>query len=89
MPVKTYLHIWDAFLFEGSKVLFRYAIAIFKYMETGLLKQGDYMSIYNTLRDGLEYLTDTQTLTQVIEINIQFRFSKNWEISFVKFFKNS
>ena len=39
MPVKTYLHIWDAFLFEGSKVLFRYAIAIFKYMETGLLKQ--------------------------------------------------
>ena len=20
MPVKTYLHIWDAFLFEGSKV---------------------------------------------------------------------
>jgi len=65
VPVKTYLHIWDAFLFEGSKVLFRYAIAIFKYMETGLLKQGDYMSIYNTLRDGLEYLTDTQTLTQI------------------------
>ena len=75
MPVKTYLHIWDAFLFEGSKVLFRYAIAIFKYMETGLLKQGDYMSIYNTLRDGLEYLTDTQTLTQV-KIKMQFKFSK-------------
>ena len=65
VPVKTYLHIWDAFLFEGSKVLFRYAIAIFKYMESGLLKQGDYMSIYNTLRDGLEYLTDTSTLTQI------------------------
>jgi len=65
MPVKTYLHIWDAFLFEGSKVLFRYAIAVFKYMENTLLKQGDYMSIYNTLRDGLEYLSDIQTLTQV------------------------
>lgn len=65
VPVKTYLHIWDAFLFEGSKVLFRYAIAIFKYMESKLLKQGDYMSIYNTLRDGLEHTTDTQALTQI------------------------
>jgi len=65
MPVKTYLHIWDAFLFEGSKVLFRYAIAIFKYMESVLLKQCDYMTIYNTLRDGLEYLTDMPTLTQI------------------------
>lgn len=65
VPVKTYLHIWDAFLFEGSKVLFRYAIAIFKYMESALLKQADYMSIYNTLRDGLEYLSDTQSLTQI------------------------
>lgn len=26
------------------------------------------MSIYNTLRDGLEYLTDTQSLTQVSTI---------------------
>ena len=34
-------------------------------MENTLLKQGDYMSIYNTLRDGLEYLSDIQTLTQV------------------------
>ena len=99
MPVKTYLHIWDAFLFEGSKVLFRYAIAIFKYMETGLLKQGDYMSIYNTLRDGLEYLTDTQTLTQV-KISYSLDFIKrsqkvdktltvNWDISFIRFFKVS
>ena len=27
------------------------------------------MSIYNTLRDGLEYLTDLQTLTQVRPCN--------------------
>ena len=46
-------------------MLFRYAIAIFKYMETTLLKQCDYMSIYNTFRDGVEYLSDIQTLTQV------------------------
>ena len=24
LPVSTYLHIWDAFLFEGSKVLLEY-----------------------------------------------------------------
>ena len=34
-------------------------------METTLLKQCDYMSIYNTFRDGVEYLSDIQTLTQV------------------------
>merc|ERR1711997_131506 len=34
-------------------------------MENTILKQGDYMSIYNTLRDGLEYLSDIQTLTQI------------------------
>ncbi len=47
------------------QVLFRYAIAIFKYTEDSLLKQNDYMSIVNTLRDRLESLTDIETLTQV------------------------
>jgi hypothetical protein len=65
IPVKTYLHIWDPFLFEGSKVLCGYAIAIFKYMETILLQQTDYMTIYHTLRDGLESLVDTRKLTQI------------------------
>ena len=52
-------------LFHTFQVLFRYAIAIFKYMENILLQQTDYMTIYRTLRDGLETLVDTRKLTQV------------------------
>ncbi len=47
------------------QVLFRYAIAIFKYMEPELLIQNDYMAIVNTLREGLESCHDIGTLTQV------------------------
>ena len=53
-----------------SQVLFRYAIAIFKYMENILLQQTDYMTIYRTLRDGLETLVDTRKLTQVCSSDI-------------------
>ena len=34
-------------------------------MESILLQQTDYMTIYRTLRDGLETLVDTRKLTQV------------------------
>jgi len=65
LPVNTYLHIWDAFLFEGSKVLFRYALAILKSIEEKIMRQNDYMSIFNTLRTEIESLTDVKNLTQI------------------------
>ena len=65
LPVNTYLHIWDALLFEGSKVLFRYAVAILKMIEDKLLKANDYMSIFNTFRTEIDTLADVQTLTHV------------------------
>jgi hypothetical protein len=46
-------------------VLFRYAIAVFKYLEDSLLAQTDYMSIFNTLRTEVEKLNDVKKLTQV------------------------
>ncbi|KAF2191408.1 RabGAP/TBC [Zopfia rhizophila CBS 207.26] len=30
LPIETVLRVWDAFLYEGPKALFRYALAIFK-----------------------------------------------------------
>ena len=51
-------------------MLFRYAVAIFKYTEESLLKQNDYMSIVNTLRDRLESLNDIEALTQVRIVGI-------------------
>jgi len=65
LPVATYLHIWDALLFEGSKVLFRYALAILKYIEEKLLRQNDYMSIFSTFRTEVESLSDVKRLTQI------------------------
>ncbi|KAK6462003.1 TBC1 domain family member 2A-like isoform X1 [Huso huso] len=32
------LRVWDAFLYEGTKVIFRYALALFKYNEEDILK---------------------------------------------------
>jgi len=65
LPVATYLHIWDAFLFEGSKVLFRYALAILKLIEGKIMRQNDYMSIFNTFRTEIEGLSDVKNLTQI------------------------
>jgi len=65
LPVNTYLHIWDAFLFEGTKVLFRYAISIFKSFEEKLLRQNDYMSIFNTFRAELDSSFDVKKLTKI------------------------
>ena len=61
-----FCHVFECLFTQFAfQVLFRYAIAIFKYMESILLQQTDYMTIYRTLRDGLETLVDTRKLTQV------------------------
>ena len=39
---------WNIFVL--LQVLFRYALGILSYMEEKLMKQGDYMSIFNTFR---------------------------------------
>merc|ERR1719195_2122205 len=70
LPVNTYLHIWDAFLFEGSKVLFRYALAILKSVEEKLLRQTDYMSLFSTFKTEVESLADVKELTKIAFHNL-------------------
>lgn len=50
IPTSVYLHIWDVFLFEGSKILFRFALAILKMHETDLLSLKDSASFNQYLR---------------------------------------
>nr|XP_045612119.1 TBC1 domain family member 2B-like [Procambarus clarkii] len=64
IPPVTYLTIWDSFLYEGSKVLFRYALAIFKLCEEGVLERCDYMDIFNYLRSVPEPITDIPRLQE-------------------------
>lgn len=65
IPAETYLYIWDVFLYEGNKVLFRFALAIFKICETEILNQEDYMAINRYLRTMPERMTNTKQLGQV------------------------
>ncbi|XP_068737715.1 TBC1 domain family member 2B-like [Montipora capricornis] len=64
-PVQTSLRVWDTFLFEGNKVLFRFALAVFKNSEEQLLKCTDHMSIFNFLRQMPETVTDANSLCQI------------------------
>ena len=49
------------------QVLFRYALAVFKYLEEELLQHSDYMAIFHTLRSQVDKLNDVRKLTQVSE----------------------
>ncbi|XP_065903311.1 TBC1 domain family member 2A-like [Dysidea avara] len=50
VPTETMLQIWDAFLYEGSKVLFRYSIVLFKNNKEQLLKLDNTSAIFNQVR---------------------------------------
>lgn len=62
---QTMLRIWDTFLYEGSKVLFRFAIAIFKYNEEALLSKDNSIAIFNHLRTMCQEATDVNKLVEV------------------------
>ncbi|KAG8201950.1 hypothetical protein JTE90_027425 [Oedothorax gibbosus] len=65
VPVEIYLRIWDIFLYEGSKVLFRFAIAFFKSCENEILQVKDYLALNKYLRNMAEDCTDIKKLTNV------------------------
>ncbi|KAL4236317.1 TBC1 domain member 2A [Mactra antiquata] len=50
VPTEMFLRIWDTFLYEGSKVLFRFAIAFLKKSENEILKQKDGLYLNRYLR---------------------------------------
>ncbi|CAG5087134.1 Oidioi.mRNA.OKI2018_I69.PAR.g11464.t1.cds [Oikopleura dioica] len=52
IDITVTLKIWDAFLFEGNKVLIRWCIAIFLYHEDKLLKCCDSSQVMQTLRSN-------------------------------------
>ncbi|XP_064624236.1 TBC1 domain family member 2B-like isoform X4 [Lineus longissimus] len=65
IPVETFLRIWDDFLYEGTKVLFRFAIAFFKYAEEDILALKDHMAIHKYLRVLGETMLDCRRLSQI------------------------
>ncbi|NXJ86240.1 TBD2A protein, partial [Trogon melanurus] len=59
------LRVWDAFLYEGTKVIFRYALAIFKYNEEEILRIHDSVEIYQYLRFFTRMITDGRKLMNI------------------------
>ncbi|XP_022094216.1 TBC1 domain family member 2B-like [Acanthaster planci] len=65
VPPETMLRIWGTLLYEGNKVLFRFALAFFKMSEAQLLVLHDYIHIFNYLRKMTSKMTDISRLTQI------------------------
>ncbi|KAM3848904.1 TBC1 domain family member 2A isoform 2-T3 [Vipera latastei] len=59
------LRVWDAFLYEGTKVIFRYALAIFKYNEEAILKIQDNLEFYQYLRFFTKTICDGRKLMSI------------------------
>ncbi|XP_075060720.1 TBC1 domain family member 2A isoform X1 [Mixophyes fleayi] len=59
------LRVWDAFMYEGTKVIFRYALAIFKYNEEEILKLNDEMDIYQYLSFFTKTICDGRKLMNI------------------------
>jgi len=57
-------HVWDIFLYEGSKVLFRYALALFKLNEEEILKYDDHAEVFNFMKNMTNKIIDPRQLTQ-------------------------
>ncbi|XP_053335431.1 TBC1 domain family member 2B [Clarias gariepinus] len=54
--------IWDAFLYEGPKIIFRFALALFKCKEEEFLKLQDPMAIFKYLRYFTRTILDARKL---------------------------
>ncbi|KAL7858402.1 hypothetical protein AOLI_G00185040 [Acnodon oligacanthus] len=65
LPSDILLKVWDAFFSEGTKVIFRYALAFFKYKEEDILKIHDSVAIYQYLRFFTKTVTDSRKLTSI------------------------
>ncbi|XP_012576782.1 PREDICTED: TBC1 domain family member 2A isoform X2 [Condylura cristata] len=59
------LRVWDAFLYEGTKVVFRYALAIFKYNEEEILRLQDNLEIYQYMRFFTKTICNSRKLMSI------------------------
>uniref|UniRef100_A0A8C1LBW2 TBC1 domain family, member 2 n=1 Tax=Cyprinus carpio TaxID=7962 RepID=A0A8C1LBW2_CYPCA len=65
LPTRILFKVWDAFLYEGIKVIFRYALALFKYKEEIILKINDSVEMYQYLRIFPNTIVDGRKLTSI------------------------
>ncbi|XP_044213079.1 TBC1 domain family member 2B [Thunnus albacares] len=62
--------IWDAFLYEGPKIIFRFALALFKYKEEEFLKLQDSTAIFKYLRCFTRTILDSRKLMNIAFVDM-------------------
>ncbi|TVY36165.1 GTPase-activating protein [Lachnellula occidentalis] len=62
LPIETTLRVWDSFFYEGSKTLFRIALAIFKVGEQEIKAVSDPMEIFQVVQTIPRRLIDASAL---------------------------
>lgn len=65
VPPETFLRIWDTFLYEGSKVLFRFALAFFKVAEDEIVTQKNNMAVNKYLQVMGENMVNLNQISQI------------------------
>ncbi|XP_069126518.1 TBC1 domain family member 2B-like [Argopecten irradians] len=64
IPPETFLRVWDAYLYEGSKMLFRFAVAFFKMAEEDILQQDSALGVNHYMRVIGEKMTNVRRISQ-------------------------
>jgi TBC1 domain family member 6 len=64
LPIETTLRVWDSFFYEGSKTLFRIALAIFKTGEAEIRAVNDPMEIFQVVQTIPRRLVDASALME-------------------------
>ncbi|KAI1774893.1 TBC domain-containing protein [Hypoxylon cercidicola] len=64
LPIESTLRVWDVFFYEGSKTLFRIALAIFKIGESEIKAVGDPMEIFQVVQTIPRRLIDSNGLME-------------------------
>ncbi|KAI9883211.1 MAG: hypothetical protein M1823_005022 [Watsoniomyces obsoletus] len=64
LPTETVLRVWDAFFYEGSKTIFRIALAIFKVGEPKIRAVNDPMEIFQVVQTIPRCLIDANALME-------------------------
>uniref|UniRef100_T1J8X5 TBC1 domain family member 2B n=1 Tax=Strigamia maritima TaxID=126957 RepID=T1J8X5_STRMM len=65
VPFRTLLRIWDCFLLEGPKVLFRFSIALLKINEAVILQNQDSVAIMKQIKLAAKTAHDVDLLVKV------------------------
>jgi hypothetical protein len=64
LPIETTLRVWDSFFYEGSKTIFRIALAIFKVGEAEIRAVSDPMEIFQVVQTIPRRLYDANALLE-------------------------